>query len=158
MRFSRLQRMMATLAVCLALAACSPDSAPKTKKFVIVDQRTGNTVSTYEYQEGDTRPSMIHSYGADRQLKASYSLEYDAQERLRAASVVETSARGIPRSRSVSYSYQDTVGPDGKLLTSTQSSTTGETVVTHYGYDEAGTLRGVVQESASGLLMKDYPQ
>ncbi len=158
MKYPAFTLIAAALALSFALIGCSLDAGSKTKKYVIVDRGTGNTVSTYEYREGESRPMQIHAYGRDRNLKASYRLYYDEEGRLAENTIVKTSARGVPSSSILSYTYTDTYEAGGVLLQSVQKASNGEETSTFYGYDEVGKLRGVVQKSGSGLVMKDYTQ
>jgi hypothetical protein len=141
----------------LLSGSCSLFTSTAQTKYKIVDKSSGRLRATYTMDQGARRPSKVDHYNSRQQLVRSYALEYDADGRL-SRNVVTVTTPSAPLKSETSYTYVDSYNASGKLASTTQTSSDGRSVTTYFGYDDAGTARGAVEQVGNSILAKDYPQ
>ncbi len=138
--------------------SCSFDSGSgdKTRRFVITDSASGNVLSSYDYNAQSGRLVQSAAYGPDNAAKRVTQYVYDTAGNL-SQSIVQTPVNGKLVSSVINYRTEVEYDAANRLTKARQISDTGDTVEVFYGYDETGTLRGVVEKkSDDSLLMMDY--
>ena len=152
-------RFLLAAALGLLVTACSLGAISREagKKYLIVDQATGRTLTAITLAPGSDRPERIVSYGPDQTIIKEQRLGYDSKGQLIAREVSLTLPGGGVTTSKTTYSYRDVKDPAGRLRETIQTASTGKIVTTYYGYDSTGTPRGVVVQSGNSLVMKDYP-
>ena len=148
------------IVVCMTMllsGSCTLFTPVTQTTYRIVDRASGRLRQVYTLAENARRPSQVECYDARQQLVKSYALSYSADGRL-AGVVTTTQTASAPLRSEVSYSYVDTRTADGKLASTTQTSSDGKSHTTYFGYDNAGALRGAVEKTGSAILARDYVQ
>lgn len=146
-------RFIIVIPIFFFLAGCSVGSDRNTEQFVIIDQQTNKVLNRYEYSKSDGRLIGTESYNDQQKVRKDIEYEYDSKGNL--VKTVERSAGSSPKV--VTYHSTQQYDSAGRLVKTTRTSSDGEVVETHFGYDETGTLRGVVEQvDADSVLMKDY--
>ena len=124
-----------------------------TKEFLVVDAGSSKILNKYEYSADTDELARTYSYTDDEKIEKKIDYEYDSNGYL--VKTVEY-IPGKPE-RTVTYETTPEYDSTGRLIKLVRISSEGEIVETNFGYDEDGTLRGVVeQDNRSGLLMQDY--
>ncbi|MBI9108046.1 MAG: hypothetical protein JEZ04_14960 [Spirochaetales bacterium] len=134
--------------------SCVPGSEDgNTKEYVIVDQNSNKVLSSYEYTEDTNTLVRTSSYNQKQQVKKGIEYEYDTQGNL--VKTIETVPGSDPKT--ITYESEREFDAAGRLVKIIRTSSEGKVVETNFGYDETGTLRGVVEQTDKGaVLMKDY--
>jgi hypothetical protein len=151
----RLSGFLPWVALALLVASCAIERPASTEVFVITDG-DGKSLTHYEYLAGTDRLAGTTTYNSQHRAVRKTSYEYDSQgNTFRSVTTVpvldgkETQVR--------TYATQEDRDADGRLVKVTRTSSDGQKVETFYGYDQTGSLRGVVQKYADGSLdMMDY--
>jgi len=124
-----------------------------TRSFVIVDQSTSKVINNYEYSIDSDQLLRTESYNSDGKIVKGVDYEYDNTGNLSRTTEV---SKGYP-TKSITYDTEDVFDKSGRLIETIRKSSEGEMVETFYGYDETGTLRGVVEQiDKSAVMMQDY--
>lgn len=154
----RLPGLLLPLSLLLAMAGCSAQQEDVVTRYVVRDQPTGKALSSYEYLKDTTTRLRASTFDAQTtKAKTITDYEYDAKGDLkRTTRQVAGTAAGTPKV--TNYAVERVYDGSGRLTKTVQTGDDGTVVETYYGYDETGTLRGVVQKAAGddSLLMKDY--
>lgn len=148
-----MKRVILLLSGLLLLAGCKADDADAVKEYLIVDQNSNKILNRYEYTEITGQLVRTESYNGKEEIEKDIEYEYDSKGFL-----VKT-IEHVPgeTSRTVSYDTEPEYDSSGRLVKLVRTSSVGDVVETHFGYDETGTLRGVVEkDSRGGVLMQDY--
>lgn len=151
-------RTLIGVALSLLVMGCSlaAINGPAGKKYLIVDQATGRTLTSITLAPGSTRPARIISYGPNQNITKEQKLSYNGKGELVGRDITVTLPGGGVESSRITYSYRQTANSAGRLVETVQTASNGKTITTYYGYDATGTARGVVVKTGSSLLMKDY--
>ena len=151
----RLPVLTPIVALALALASCAANMPSTTEVFVITDQ-DGKSLSHYEYQAGTDLLRGTTTYDGQQKAIRRTELEYDSDGVLSRSVVTVPTADGT-EAQVRTFATREDRDADGRLVKVTRTSSDGEVLETFYGYDDAGTLRGVVQRYPDGSLeMMDY--
>jgi len=142
------------LAICVIFIGCGTgDSNNSTKEFLIVDQDSNKVLNSYEYSTDSDVLVRTGSYNQKQQVEKDIQYEYDNSGNL--VKTIETVAGSPPKT--ITYETKTEFDAAGRLVKIIRTSSDGQVVETNFGYDETGTLRGVVEQEGRGtLLMKDY--
>ena len=135
----------------LILIACSPPAKDTTKRFVIVDRNTNAALETYEY-DADSKLVTTKALNDEQRVRSTTNYLYDENGNL--SRMVTNNLDGTIRT--IDFSYREITDAQGRVCQTIQTGSDGSEIVTHYGYDETGALRGVVQDNGTSLIMKDY--
>lgn len=138
--------------VLLALG-CSSDKSEATKEYLIVDQSSNKIINRYEYTEDTNELVRAASYGTDEEIEKQIEYEYDD------SGILIKAIESVPgqEKRIITYETAKEFDGNGKLVKLIRTSSDGEVMEYHFGYDDEGTLRGVVEKDSDGnLLMQDY--
>lgn len=158
MKWRGILRCLVFSACIIALSTCSLPGNKPTRKYLIVDQSTGRLLSSYEVAPDARRPERIVTYDQTGEIHKTFTLTYDAEERLVGSVVTTPVQTGAPLQEETSYTYKEVRDADGNLVRTDQLASTGTLTQVFYGYDDTGTARGVVQKTDTNLMMKDYLQ
>jgi hypothetical protein len=136
----------------LFIAGCG-NKEDSTKEFLVVDSGSNKILNKYEYIADTDELARTYSYTDDEKIEKKIDYEYDSNGYL-----VKT-VEYIPGKPEKTVTYETTPEYDssGRLVKLVRISSEGKIVETHFGYDETGTLRGVVEkDNRSALMMQDY--
>lgn len=149
-----MKKFIVLIFILIALAGCSlKDDENQTKSYMILDQDTNKVLNNYEYSSDGKTLLSTKSYAGDQSVKKIIEYEYDDKGYLE--STVETLAGSSPKT--VTYDIEEIYDSLGRLEKTVRTSSEGDVIETYYGYDESGTLRGVVEQINKGaVIMKDY--
>ncbi|HAK45570.1 MAG TPA: hypothetical protein DCO79_06580 [Spirochaeta sp.] len=148
-----MKKIILLLAAVLVLAGCKAGDDEAVKEYLIIDSSSNKIINRYEYSEKSNELVRTVSYTDEEKLEKKIEYEYDSRGFL-----VQT-VEQVPGldSKVVTYETTEEFDSSGKLVKLVRTSSDGEVVETHFGYDETGMLRGVVEKDSRGnLLMKDY--
>lgn len=124
-----------------------------TKEFVIVDQGSNKILNSYEYSTESGDLLRTSSYDQKQQVNKGIEYEYDTQGNL--VKTIENVPGAVPKT--VTYETSRESDAAGRIVKIIRTSSEGQVVETSFGYDETGTLRGVVEQVDKGaVLLKDY--
>ncbi len=159
-----MNKVIFSLFVCLSLPLlllnCSlrreNTTAGNTQRFVITDGATGKVAATYDYDTESRRLKETVVYDSQEQAKRSIEYSFDEDGELDQQIVQRPVGSGM-NTDIITYHMEKEYNPQGRLVKTVQTASTGEIIETFYGYDSQGSLRGVVQRNGSGaLMMMDY--
>lgn len=141
------------LLLIFVLFGCAVGETDENESYLIVDQGSNKVLNKYEYAPDSQTLLKTESYNQKQLVKKSIEYEYDSSGNL-----VKTVENAIgTATKEITYNtetFNDTVG---RLIKTVRTSSEGNVVETFFGYDEAGNLRGVVEQVNKGaVIMKDY--
>ena len=148
-----MKRIILLLSILLLLAGCKPDDSEGVKEYLIVDQGSNKILNRYEYTEKTDRLVRTESFNSKEELERDIEYEYDSN------GFLTKTVEHVPGRSPVTVTYDTRMVHDssGRLVKLVRTSSRGDVVETHFGYDENGTLRGVVEnDSRGGVMMQDY--
>jgi hypothetical protein len=146
------------LAVLLLLAGCAAQEEVAVTKYVVRDQASGKALNSYEYVKDTAKRLRASTYDTDTtKTKSITDYEYDVKGDLK-RTIKQAAGRVESTTTIVNYTTSREYDADNRLTKVVQTGDDGTVVETYYGYDDTGTLRGVVQKAPNDdtLLMKDY--
>lgn len=140
----------------LIIQGCSFENRKNVDQFVITDRSSGKVLNSYDYSKTSGRLLSTASYAEDGTARKITEYEYDAGGNLERTVVSSSLPTGIVK-EITGYKIQKEYDNQNRLVKTIQTTDTGETIETFFGYDEAGKLRGVVERDGGGnLMMMDY--
>ncbi len=137
----------------LLFFGCKPEHENQTKEYLIIDQKSNKILNRYEYSVDTEELVKTLSYTDSEKLDKQIEYEYDDKGFL--IKTIESIPGKPPKT--ITYTTKTEFDSAGRLVKIIRTSSDGEVVETNFGYDETGTLRGVVEKDSKGdLLMQDY--
>ena len=148
-----MRRLPFLLLITGLLFGCAAGEDSSTKEFVIVDQESNKILNSYEYSNDSGELVRTSSYDQKQQVRKGVEYEYDAEGYL--VKTVETVPGAAPKT--ITYETEREYDAAGRIVKLIRTSSEGEIIETNFGYDETGTLRGVVEQvDKNTVLMQDY--
>ena len=138
----------------IVLSGCAVgDQEDETKTYMIVDQDTNKVLNNYEYSADGKTLLSTKSYAEDQSVNKQIEYEYDDDGNL----LMKTETVEGSSPKVITYETEEEYDSRGRLAKTIRRSSEGELLETYFGYDEAGELRGVVEQLNKGpVIMKDY--
>jgi len=132
---------------------CETGAKDENKSYLIVDQDSNKVLNRYEYEPEGQTLLKTESYNQKQLVKKSVEYEYDSS-----GNIVKTIETAIgTATKEITYNTETFNDAAGRLIKSVRTSSEGDVVETFFGYDETGSLRGVVEQVNKGaVIMKDY--
>ena len=147
-----------TAAGCLILgSACSfaPRHSSENDQYIVIDSSSRNVLDAYEYGSDTGNLLKTTTYDGNGRIRRATEYAYGSDGNL-SSRTVKIPQGGRLLTSVTSYDVKKEYDAQNRLVKTVQTADSGETVETYYGYDENGTLRGVVQKTGDAIMMMDY--